>query len=380
MSLIRQQTECIESTVNSSDSILTAGSTFTGTSELNSFTDVMVSLKTDQNGTLYMEFSSDGTNWDSSLTFLYETDRINPPHILVKGARYYRTRFTNTSASDQTFFRLQTDYGQFNKLTSPINGVVSDNYDAINTRPTDYKYEVALGRRQGRVTWNKFGYNDDIDIGTEVLWSVGGLFTRMSTARTLSVVSTSASDGVAGTGATRVIIYGIDSNRKAQTEVVTMNGTTPVITTGTWLGVNRISVYLCGTAESNVGTITATATTDLTIQGEIPATEGSTQQCIFFTQSGHTALVDWLHLNVNKISGGSSPVVTIKGYVYSFVSQSKYLIFRDIVDTSIENNYSYVPSQPFVVGEKSVFWFEATTNTNNTVASLRFSLIEVRNQ
>jgi hypothetical protein len=86
-----------------------------------------------------------------------------------------------------------------------------------------------------------------------------------------------------------------------------------------------------------------------------------------------------MHLNVNKISGGSSPVVTIKGWVYSFVSQSKYLIFRDTIDTSVENNFQYNPSQPFVVGEKSVLWFEATTNTNNTVASLRFSLIEVRN-
>ena len=380
MSLIRRTVECFTSTLNSSDTLLTTGSTFTGTAELNAYTDVMVSLKTDQNGTLYMEFSHDGTNWDSSLSFYYDTSRINPPHILVKGSRYYRTRFENTSASDQTYLRLQTDFGNFNKLTAPINGTLAENYDAIVTRPSNYNYEVALGRRQGKVTWNKFGYNNDIDIGTEVLWSVGGSFTRLTTARTLSIVSTSTDDDIGGIGATKVIVYGIDENRLSQTEVVDMDGTTPVTTSGSWLGVNRIAVYLCGTAENNVGTITATATTDLTVQGEIPATEGSTQQCIFFTQDNHTALIDWMHINVNKITGGGSPVVTIKGWVYSFVSQSKYLVFQDTIDTSVENNFQYTPSQPFVVGEKSVAWFEATTNTNNTVASLRFSLIEVRNQ
>lgn len=364
---------------NSTEEILLSGETFEGVAELNYIPDVMVTIATDKEGTLFMEFSNDGETWDSSLSFFYRPDRINPPHVLIKGDRYYRTRFENTSGEDQTYFRLMTSYNFYNKLTAPVNGTLAENYDAIVTRPTDYKYEIALGRRQGRTTWNKFGYNGDIDIGTEVFWSVGGLFTRLTTARTLSIVSTSSEDGVGGTGATKIIVYGIDENRLSQTEVVDMDGTNPVTTANTWLGVNRIAVYLCGTTENNVGTITATATTDLTIQGQVPATEGTTQQCIFFTQDNHTALIDWMHININKISGGGSPVVTIKGWVYSFVSQSKYLIFRDTMDTSVENNFQYNPSQPFVVGENSVIWFEATTNTNNTVASLRFSLIEARN-
>ena len=57
------------STINSSTTLLTAGSTFTGVGELNGLSDVMINIKTDQNGTFYIEFSVDGTNWDSSLTF-----------------------------------------------------------------------------------------------------------------------------------------------------------------------------------------------------------------------------------------------------------------------------------------------------------------------
>ena len=35
------------------------------------------------------------------------------------------------------------------------------------------------------------------------------------------------------------------------------------------------------------------------------------------------------------------------------------------------------PSQPFIVGEKSVFYLEATTDKDNTVVTARYSLIEV---
>lgn len=378
MSNIRKFERGTVSTLNTTTTPLTAGSTFTGTGELNDWEDVMVQIKSDTNGTFYCEFSPDGTNWDTSLSFIYDTTRINPPHKFIKGYRYWRARFTNTSATDQTEFRLYTYFGQFDTLTTPINGTISENYDAIAVRPTDYHYEIAMGKRQGHTTWNKFGYNDDIDSGTEIIASFGGTFSKLTTARTLSVVSTSAQDGVAGTGATTVILYGVDENRLSQVEVVTMNGTTPVITSNTWLGINRISIYLCGSNESNVGTITATATTDLTIQGEVPIGAGTTEQCIFFTQENHTALLDYLLINANKLSGGSSPVLTIKGWVYSFVSQAKYEVFRYNLDTSVENSVELNPSQPFVVGEKSVIWFEATSNQNNTVVSVRFSLIEER--
>lgn len=47
----------------------------------------MVTTATDQNGTIYVEFSPDGgDNIDSTLSFAYDTARINVPHILTVGA------------------------------------------------------------------------------------------------------------------------------------------------------------------------------------------------------------------------------------------------------------------------------------------------------
>ena len=244
---------------------------------------------------------------------------------------------------------------------------------------TDYKYNAALGKVAGATVWNKWGYNADIDTAAqETIWSPGGLLTYMTSADTLDIVSSDVNDTSAGTGARSIIIYGVDENRASQIEVVTLNGTTPVTTTNQWLGVNRMSIYLAGSSAANEGDITASATTAATTQAEIPATQGSTQHAFFFTQAGHTALADWLWLNINKISGGGSPRVTIQAWVTSLVSGAQYEVFEATIDTSVENTVELRPSQPFVIGEKSLFELRASTDTNNTVVNARFSLIEVQ--
>jgi hypothetical protein len=368
------------SVVNSSITPLTSGSTFTGTAELNDISDVLVYVTTDQNGVLYCEFSSDGTNWDTSLSFQYDTARINPPHILVKGPRYFRVRFENNSGSNQTFLRLKTYYGYFNKLTAPINGTLAENYDATVVRPTDYKYEVAMGKRQGRTTWNKFGFNADVDTGgQEIVGSFGGTFNIMTTADTLDVVSSSANDTSAGTGAQSVLISGIDANFSTITEIVTLNGTTPVTTTNSFLGVNRAVVLASGSGGVNAGTITIDDTSGTVgTQAELPIGSSVTQQAIFHTQISHIFLADWLFINIRRISGGGTPRCTVRGFSYSRVTDTTYEIFTYRIDTGRENTVELRPSQPFVIGGREVFYFTCETNVNNTTVSIRFSGIEER--
>jgi len=111
----------------------------------------------------------------------------------------------------------------------------------------------------------------------------------------------------------------------------------------------------------------------------MPATQGTTQQAIFFVQDNHIALVDWLYVTLVKNAGGSQPILTTKCWVTSLVSGARYEVFRDFINGSVENHTELRPSQPFVVGEKSMIEFQVTTDVNNTEVSLRFSLIEVRN-
>lgn len=372
------------STDNASTTLITNGNNYTGTWEkVGAYSDVVVAVKTDQDGYFEVQFSPDGSNVDSTLTRYYRTDQIEAPHRFTITRDYFRVIFYNNSGSDQTYFRLQCSVGQKTPLNVPLDGTVSQDYDATVVRPTHFPYEVAEGLRQGYTTWNKWGYNADIDTGvTETVWSVGGTWTPIVTARTLSVVSTSTADdgSPAGTGANTVIIYGVDANWNEQTVTVTMDGTTPVVTTETWLGVNRMVVGSAGTGLTNAGTITATATTEATVQAEIPTGAGTTQHGFFFVPANHQALMDWLYITLTKNTGGTQPTVVTKMWVTSYVSNSKYEVFRDYMNGDTENHTELKPSQPFVVGEKSIIEFQCDSDQNNTEVSLRFSLIVARDK
>ena len=251
--------------------------------------------------------------------------------------------------------------------------------DMSNFGTTDFDYRVALGLVPGYSTWNKFGYNPDIDIGTEVIAQFGGTYVPRKTASTLSLVSSAAADNSAGTGAEFIVLTGVDDSWNMVTELVPLNGLTPVTTTASFYGVNRASVYLSGSSYANVGTITITSTDDASIQATMPATQGSTQQAIFWTPAANTFLVSGLFLNALKISGGGTPRIELKGYVYSDVSDAKYEVLRLDQDLGVDNNIKLDLGVPFVIGERSCFWLEVTTNTNNTAVNARFSGVLVAN-
>lgn len=368
----------VVSTDNSTTTLLTNGSVFTGTWEdVSAFSSLTTAVKTDQNGTFSVQFSPDGTNQDSTLTRYYRTAQIEAPHRFTITRKYARVVFTNDSGSDQTYLRLQTLLGDQGELNAPTDSTLAQDFDAIAVRPTSYNTEVALSRRQGHVLWNKFGYNADVDIGTEVVASWGGTFTPITTASVLSIVSTDATDDDGNTGCNSVVIYGLDANRDAVIEVVTLNGTTPVVTTSTWLGVNRVAMYLCGTGKVNAGTITVTETAGSTTMAQMPAAGGVTQQCIFYVPRNHNFIMEWLYANSLRQSG-ADPKVTIKIWAFSTANNGNQEVFRGSLDTSVSTQLDISPQLPFPVSESSVVWMEATTDKNDTIISGRFSGTLVR--
>ena len=241
-----------------------------------------------------------------------------------------------------------------------------------------WKVAAALGELPETVIWNKWGYNADVDSAApETIWTEGGRVSLLSSAQQMNIASTSTADDgdPAGTGANTLRIWGVDGSFNEITEDVTLDGTTNVLTTQSFRGINRMSITSAGTGMQNAGTITAKDATSATTQAAIPATEGSTQHAFFFTAAGKAALADWLWINVNKITG-ASPVVTINAYVTSLVSDAEYNVFSTTIDTNVENTIELNPAEAFVVGEKSVLEFVATTDSNDTIVNCRFSLVQ----
>jgi hypothetical protein len=377
--LTGQQTAGEVSTVNSSTAPLTGAAAFTGEWEdVAAFDSIVVAVATDQDGSYQIQFSPDGVNADSSLTRYYRTALINPPHRFTVTRRYMRIVYTNGSSA-QSYFRLQVLKGDAQPLNVPLGGVVSLDYDAAVVRPADYDHAVARGLWQGRESWHKWGYNADVGSATpEVIWANGATFgaaTILTSPSTFTFVSDSASDTSAGVGARTLIVYYNDSNGLPTSGTVTLAGLTPVVSTFSGYGINRVVVLTSGSTMWNVGNITVTNTTGGAQAAYVPATDGLTQQCIFFTPHGYQALVNSIHLNVAKLSGGASPRVTIDGFAFNVATtRTRYRLISRLIDTSVENTVDVNFKQPLVLNSSDVFWLRATTNTNATSVSARFAL------
>lgn len=93
--------------------------------------------------------------------------------------------------------------------------------------------EIARGAIYGAESFG--GYGEKVTAGADsgLVWP-DGVFTYPPTAGTqVSVVSSSASDGVAGTGIRSIDIHYLDSTLVPRIETVVLNGTTPVLTVAT---------------------------------------------------------------------------------------------------------------------------------------------------
>lgn len=242
----------------------------------------------------------------------------------------------------------------------------------------DYTHDISLGRRSGRKLWNKFGRNASLAEDTEeMIWEQGGYMTFLTTGSTLSLVSTSALDVSAGTGARTITIIGVDENRNYQEEVVTLNGITPVVTTTQWLGINRMNVASAGSVRSNVGDIIATSVTGTHVQASIPATHSSSQQMVFFTRSNWDTLSLSVFLNSAKVAGGQSPKVEFKAYFLNFTTNVLTEIFYAQIDTAADSMVHLGSVNDANLFDPSgVLYFTAKSDIGGTFVNGRFSMLE----
>ena len=151
-----------QSTDNTTTTALGSGETYTGTWEKNDYPDVMVSCQTDNGGTLYFDFSVDGTNVSTfPVAGFSVSSGIHEFHTAVKGSRYFRARLVNDSGA-QSYLRLYTYYGAFAKApNAPLNQSISDDSDAALVKA------VLVGKSEGG-TYSNVGISSLGKVGVDV--------------------------------------------------------------------------------------------------------------------------------------------------------------------------------------------------------------------
>lgn len=181
----------------------------------------------------------------------------------------------------------------------------------------DYPHlNIAAGRLPNYELLNKFGYNPQIDTGTtpEDVWANGGLYTgqpiHSAAAETVQVFSSLASDtNAAGAGARSIEIFGLNASWVAVSEIILLNGTTPVTSVNSYKRVFRGIVRTDGgtNGQGNLGTITCrhTTTTANVFFGILPGVN-QTLVAAYTVPENCQLYVELLETYVSKSNNGAT--------------------------------------------------------------------------
>lgn len=240
-----------------------------------------------------------------------------------------------------------------------------------------FAIDACIGSVIGVSCINKFGANADIDLGSsETVWSTGGLYpwASVATAQAVEIVSSDANDTSAGTGARTVEVQGLDANWDLQTETVTLNGTTAVDLTNTFLRVFRMKVLTAGSGNANAGTIILRLDGAGDTLSTIEAGDNQTLMALYSVPRKHKLVIKNVLFNINGANG-----TDVEFEIYARQENSVFQIKKQIglrgSGNSAQQLRFYVPE---VFNAKTDIDIRANTDANNTEVAASFDAYLVR--
>lgn len=209
------------------------------------------------------------------------------------------------------------------------------------------------------------GHNPSIDSGTvpEDIWSGGGIYPWMTTATSLELVSSSAADAAAGTGATSVSVTCLTGSYVEQVQTVIPNGLTAVPLTNQCLRINSFSITGAGSGKINAGTLTVRDAGGGTVRAVMQIGYGIARQSNYTVPAGYTLQIISQYLGITSGTGAARVDSTT-------FTQSSLGFYRLPVTISASEGFPYrhdgIPG--IVLGEKTDFIMRVTFSSGNGVA------------
>lgn len=215
------------------------------------------------------------------------------------------------------------------------------------------------------------GHNPNIGAGAAAdVWEGGGNYPFLAAAATLEVLSSSASDTAAGTGARTVLVSGLNSAYATISEVVTLNGVTPVSTVNQYLRVNVFTTTSAGSGEVNAGDITLRVAGGGTTQCIARAGYGFGRSAVFTVPAGFTFFMSSAVFTIISPNGASVNVATFGIFQRSSTGNRRIPIEFQVSSTV---PYFHNAKEGVVFSEKTDVTLRVTTtgqaNTNVTAAA-----------
>lgn len=298
-----------------------------------------------------------------SLTYAVSDDKMS---IIALSAERRRAEIIAYHEYDQYIDNESNGFANLDALSDYCRKVLFSSNDPALDQAIAQTFKSMVNVK----SINKYGRNGDIDTAStpEDIISQGGLYLEPSVAQIHEYDSTSAQDASGGTGCFNLVVEGLDENLDEATDIVAINGTTPV--DGLILFKEIYRMYMdspVGSAGSNVGDIVARAKTDGTITAQIDAGRGQTKMAVFAVPRNKILLMKNFWASINRQGGTGGAMADMVIYSRSPIDEASP--WRDkhsfglAVDgqSSWEKNFN--PYKRF--DEKSLIKFECDEVTDN---------------
>ena len=242
------------------------------------------------------------------------------------------------------------------------NGIVSSITRGGATEPFDL--QVARGQILGHSILSLFGYQSSVTTTSIPIWENASTYTYITSASTLTMVSTSASDDTSA----KILINGLDSSFNPISETLALNGTSGVTTVNSYFRVNSLLMTSPGTGQTtNVGTITLKQSSNVVAQINIGVSKS--QSTIYTVPAGYSFFLDLAEVNTSNSYTGST-IITYKVQVINNVTGVKLTVLQQPFVSIYTASRS---SDPFIYTEKTDIQWQLSASTGTVAAGVIIS-------
>lgn len=244
------------------------------------------------------------------------------------------------------------DYQILLDSTGTVNPATTDHKLRVSSSP--FGYDIARGNIPTRTQFSKMGFNPDVDTAEEDLWYVGGLYVWPTAPMQMEVVSSSADDAAAGTGARTVCIDYLTGTFEPKQEIVTLNGVAAVPTVATDMyRINRIWVVTAGTGNVSAGNINIRNLADTPIYSQIPAGFTRARNAMYAVPAGVALYVTQLTYSCGNSQGGRFCRFSLRANYNDCTGESTGSIFYPYSEIGIQDGpftITYDVPMKFIAG------------------------------
>jgi len=233
-------------------------------------------------------------------------------------------------------------------------------------RNMPYDVSVAAGLVAGTSTVNIYGTQTAVSTSSIPIWEFATGYTYPVAATQMNLVSNTAGDTTQ-----TVLIQGLDANYTSISEVLALNGTTPITTVNSYLRINSIREY----SGSATGQVTLKSLDNATTYAAMNAAIGQSQMSLYTVPAGYTFYLSRVDV-YTSLNGSSSDFVT-----YRNLSTNNVTGVRTVTQQApFTNTYHAQRVMPRPFSQKTDIQLQCKAATGPAVVSIAAEGYLIQNQ